>query len=89
MDRYISANEAMHELAKVFKPDDFPKIVRGISSTSTAYVREDIHAYWKEEWNTFFHKYLPRCSSCRNYTPLRYKFCPNCGAQMNERSEDG
>jgi len=49
---------------------------------STADVRENVHAHWEAEWHIVFHVYLPRCSSCGFYSPLRYNFCPNCGAQM-------
>ena len=34
--------------------------------------------------------YSYKCSKCWNYTAVKHKYCPNCGADMRERkNEDG
>ena len=31
----------------------------------------------------------PQCSLCRNYNIEKSRFCPNCGARMEARENDG
>lgn len=89
MERYINADEAMRELAKVFMPDDYPKIVRAISRTRTA----DVVLQKKGKWvrHSIGHENVPwgfDCSACGEWfviskdTAERYHYCPNCGAEM-------
>lgn len=88
MERYITADEAMHELEKVFMPDDYPKIVRAISSTRTADVRLDIHAHWVYKALEGFPKItFPVCSNCDEdgIDYVESNFCPHCGAVMDEK----
>lgn len=85
MERYINADEAIHELAKVFMPNDYPKIVRAISSTRTADVRLDIHARWVKGILGF-----PYCSNCLralHKDAHSMNFCSFCGADMRKRGE--
>jgi len=86
MARYIDADELK---ADHFVPSSTTNTTNylyvslsQIENAPTADVRENVHAHWEAEWHIVFHVYLPRCSSCGFYSPLRYNFCPNCGAQM-------
>lgn len=91
MARYITADEAMHELAKVFMPNDFPKIVRAISSTRTADVRLDVHGMWifKND-NIAIPTGYYECSICGEGKLMnKDNYCPNCGAEMGERRDNG
>ena len=43
----------------------------------------------KGEWittRTMIHDGNPYCSNCDEETIIRFKFCPNCGAEMGGRS---
>jgi hypothetical protein len=33
--------------------------------------------------------YSYKCSKCWNYTAVKHKYCPNCGAKMDGGNEDG
>ena len=37
---------------------------------------------WLMKWNTFFHRELPACSECGSGAAFKTKFCPCCGAEM-------
>lgn len=63
-----------------------------LNDQPTADVREVIHAHWGEA-----DKYGNRiCSNCKSVEhvptlmgePIVWDFCPNCGAQMDERREN-
>lgn len=48
------------------------------------------HGYWVKKWNTFFKQDVWHCDVCEKGSPLKYDYCPNCGAKMDrERKEDG
>lgn len=57
--------------------DDAEKILRGIPAAD---VRPVVHARWIDKG---LHQ---TCSACGfiHYTDCAYKFCPNCGAMMDE-----
>jgi len=92
MARYINADDAIYELDRVFSIDDFKKIIRAISRTPTADVRENVKGEWIDAGLldcSNVHSY--RCSRCGYWDyGLRINellYCPHCGAMM-ERSED-
>ena len=33
--------------------------------------------------------YLYKCSACKKYSRVMYDYCPNCGADMREESDNG
>lgn len=89
MARYIDADDAIYELDRVFGVDDFKKIIRAISRTPTADVRENVHARWERHWSrpNVFADLFWHCSNCgykndNDYSPRYHHFCPNCGAYM-------
>lgn len=95
MSDYISRQKAIEAIMDLPNcpngySDTYDKecIIGMIEEVPTADVRENVHAHWKDEWHIVFHVNLPKCSSCGGYSPLRHKFCPNCGAQMDERREE-
>lgn len=50
-------------------------------------VREVVRGEWQREenWETGYGVWVNVCSACRAITPVnvsRYKYCPNCGADM-------
>lgn len=56
-------------------------------------VRESVHGKWVDALDTAGGEYY-RCSECGSYIEKTYfandymvNFCPNCGADMRERSE--
>lgn len=98
MERYITADEAIHELAKVFMPNDYPKIVRAISRTETADVRLNVRAKWIKMSDADGIYWA--CSECGEEIPRvddfdpqfdlfhrlksmeKTNFCLHCGAEM-------
>lgn len=48
------------------------------------------HGHWVKKWNTFFKQDVWHCDVCEKVSPLKYDYCPSCGAKMDrERREDG
>ena len=86
------------QLAKTYGENDeyvlcLGEVLMKIDDAPTADVRENVRAHWlKEEYFGGIFK----CSNCGGYVDFRglkgtqdpTKFCPNCGAQMDERRED-
>lgn len=92
MDKYINATKLEKEgwSASRTYPQDAHTMVyetKKLTEFPGVDVHENVKAHWKDEWFIVLHAYLPRCSSCGLHSPLRYKFCPNCGAQMEK--DDG
>ena len=50
-------------------------------------VAEVVHGKWKvtviEQTDSVFRTGSPHCSLCGKQSPLRYQYCPNCGAKMD------
>lgn len=46
------------------------------------------HGHWVKKWNTFFKQDVWHCDVCEKGSPLKYDYCPSCGAKMEE-VEDG
>lgn len=98
MARYIDADALMEDL-RIVKPITETEAVAfrfaycKLKDAPTADVRENVHAHWDrvemkkgEWWHT--------CSKCKatwgsEDVEIDFNFCPNCGAVMDERGEDG
>ena len=55
-------------------------------------VRENVHGHWEEKYDENDDAWCRRkfyCSACGDWNTYgKSKFCPNCGAVMDERKED-
>ena len=90
MTRLIYADDAIYELERAFPVEDYGKIIRCISRTQTADVLERKTGNWVgvddepcEVWECDRCGYIMEC-----YEDDRTNYCPNCGAQMDERREN-
>lgn len=74
--------------------DDFHEIQQAVDDAPTLDVRPVVHGHWIRKWDT-------HCSACGvgfSEMPYSYdtedgpgyveKFCPNCGAIMDEKEEE-
>ena len=41
---------------------------------------------WEKRWHSVFKEEIPCCSVCNNFMAFRWKFCPNCGAEMEDET---
>jgi DNA-directed RNA polymerase subunit RPC12/RpoP len=83
MEKYINANELLHDL-----PDDLPykgSVRRVLMQAPTADVVEVKHGEW-----IWLEGNLYECSECPNKTEVdekmnqpSYAYCPYCGAKMD------
>ena len=87
MSRYIDREDLLNNL-KQFAPEHLtPLIVSLIEKQPTADVKEVKHGQWS--WYTIskgyyiYIKYV--CSQCHYSERYATDFCPNCGAQMDEK----
>lgn len=81
MERFISADVVELEGSKVCKCLSYTT-----TGNPTADVRENVHAHWvvlEDEIGLY------GCSNCEHKILRKMtNYCPNCGAQMDERSDD-
>lgn len=92
MPRYIDTEDFKHLInaSSLYDTEEWVKVMNLLADTPTADVHENVHAKWvieKEIVNGVLHD-CQFCSNCDYPQYLTTKFCPNCGAQMDERSED-
>lgn len=91
MARYVDAEKI--NLPKGFfnTVDNVPKFFEWLDNLPTADVRENVHAHWVIETEMVNGTLCSGqfCSDCGYPQYLTTKFCPNCGAVMVERREDG
>ena len=59
-----------------------------LNEYQTADVAERKHGKWKKMWHSYFKQELPCCSVCGHFSTMRWKYCPNCGADMRKETED-
>ena len=92
MARYIDADLTDTEILNAVQEetadaDTFITVRRILNKLPTADVATIIHAHWIKNKGYM----LSRCSICQNTIPLgreyKHKYCPNCGARMDEKVE--
>lgn len=90
--KYMSVDEAIREFVSLIDDSDLPNFGGLVERKAGKWVEQKVIEDGKaiEEWQS------AKCSVCGKYhtTPYLYNFddfnyCPNCGAMMKERREDG
>lgn len=98
MTRYIDAENVKNKIIKyhaglrpryITRLDDalISDICDIIDEENQADVQPVMHAHWTIK-ELHYPKHLVRlhtCSSCKGQSHRNYKFCPNCGAKMDEK----
>ena len=93
MAKYIDVEKIRPYKGFFEKVDNVPKFYDWVESLPTADVQEVKHGRWVKQFDE--NCWWTECSECWNY-PLKSAygdeqlsdFCPYCGADMRERSED-
>lgn len=57
-------------------------ISEALDEYQTADVPERNVGKWEKKWHSYFKQELPCCSVCGHFSAMRWKYCPNCGADM-------
>lgn len=82
MSRYIDADKL---LDRIHNPYEMAAVARWVNEAPTADARENVRGYWIGKPLAGYSKI--RCSACRcvfmNATG-KWKYCPECGAKMEE-----
>lgn len=87
---FADANE--RELVQLDK-DIKQNTISILEQTPTADVRENVHAHWEKAYGDS--RLMCSVCKCREIVPtimgepIVWGFCPNCGARMDERRDDG
>lgn len=92
---YIDGDKLIQELSTMYKEptstEDFMtigynKAIADVVVTThrqpTADVPERNVGKWEKKWHSYFKQELPCCSVCGHFSAMRWKYCPNCGADM-------
>ena len=84
-DDFIKRSDAIDAVERLNLEYDLDLIKYNLYGVPAADVRPVVHAHWIDEG---LHQ---TCSACGfiHYTDCTYKFCPNCGAVMDEEEHDG
>ena len=77
---YISKQSLLADLNEA-TPRSYFAFETMVREYPTEYVVPVVHAHWVEETTGFS---LYGCSACKQYEDYKYKYCPNCGAKMDE-----
>ena len=86
MPRYIDADEFVKRVIQ-YPWQSTKTIGLALADTPTADVVEVKHGKWEKKWHSYFKQELPCCSVCGHFSAMRWKYCPECGADM--RKEGG
>lgn len=102
MARYIDADKivnGLREAVERMRPNDNTKEIidifcEGLQNEPAADIEEVKHGEWIPVQYTYFGLKRYECSECKDdeYWQKRYiehkeKYCPNCGAKMDERRD--
>ena len=81
MPRYIDADEFVKRVIQ-YPRQSTKTIGLALADTPTADVQEVKHGKWEKMWHSYFKQELPCCSVCGHFSAMRWKYCPECGADM-------
>ena len=97
--RLISAKEMERQVKVAFQDNPYlmGQLLRWIRKQPTVDAVEVVHGRWEEHSRTDFNDYLGQdviwssyqCSACGFEAMNNFNYCPNCGADMRERKDDG
>lgn len=88
MVEYISREAAYDAIVNNYTIDDQ---LQDLCSVPAADVAPVLHAHWRAKDPAPCWSWYATCSACGKRMTLEDRFtnyCPNCGAKMDERSED-
>ena len=94
MDDSISRQAAIEEAEAVIRINGYSNIAlvaetnRLIGRLMRLPAAKVFHGKWEEKWQPIFKAELPCCSVCNNLSVFRWSYCPNCGAKMDEGSQN-
>lgn len=96
--RYIDARLAEKAMKKLEQEDiaaygddcesvfDSTAAIYALQDVPTADVAPVVHAHWEKIDNDCGHYGFVKCTACGDeYGSLTYRYCPNCGAKMDEK----
>lgn len=87
-DRYFNDIDAQ-PTADVVEKERYDRLLENATIMAEAldeYQTADVHernvGKWEKKWHSYFERELPCCSVCGHFSAMRWKYCPNCGADM-------
>ncbi len=91
MDDLISRQAAIDVINKYILSFDAidANFLDGLKTTIKL-IKEDVpsvqperkNGKWEKKWHSYFKQELPCCSVCGHFSAMRWKYCPECGADM-------
>ena len=86
MDKYIKESDLFKRILNVDFKHDYDGCIKFCQSIPAADVAEVRHGHWETiDKGHFFYDW--KCSNCGGSGRADYRFCPNCGAKMDEVEE--
>jgi hypothetical protein len=93
--KYIRADLFMNKIAgsAFFSAAEKGKIRAAIEKEPEEDAMPVVHAHWKDDGFDYGYHDFSQCTACGWKNPYAivpwFKFCPNCGAKMDEEIDDG
>ena len=88
LPRYISPEKLINIINPNGVGDSLVRlqdIMRAIAMTPPSDCAPIVHAHWETIYNDCGHYGFVKCTACGDeYGSLTYRYCPNCGAKMDE-----
>ena len=88
MSRYIDSDLAKSKIEErlLYRAKDVERLLDDIPTADVEPVR---HGWWETIYNDRGHYGFEKCSTCGDeYGSLTYRYCPNCGAKMDEKEKE-
>ena len=70
------------------KVDNVPKFYDWLNSFPPIEAEPVRHGRWEDNPHKMMGE-CPCCSECGSFNPIKYRYCPNCGAKMDGGKDDG